>query len=112
MSQHEAVSHLILYVNEGTHVQLLWEGHAVVEFNTVHSGVIEVEAFELQSQQVWKMKESQALETKQYCISDKNVIRSFLITPLDLVLSPCGHRISSCISHRSTDWARPESQAG
>lgn len=58
------MSHLILDVNEGRHVQLLGEGHAVIEFNAVHSGVIKVKAFQLQSQQVWEMEESQALERK------------------------------------------------
>lgn len=66
--KHKAVSHLVLDVDEGAHVQLLWEGHAVIEFNAVHSGVIKVEAFQLQSQQVWEMEESQTLETKKHSI--------------------------------------------
>lgn len=61
----KTASHLILDVDERAHVQLLGEGHAVIEFNAVHSGVIKVKAFQLQSQQVWEMEESQALERKK-----------------------------------------------
>lgn len=53
-----AVAHLIFHINEWTHVELLWESHAVVELDAVHSGVIKVEALQLERQQVRKVQKS------------------------------------------------------
>lgn len=55
------MSHLVLHVDERTHVQLLREGHAVVEFDAVHSGVVKVKTLQLQSQQVGKVQKPQPL---------------------------------------------------
>ncbi len=105
------LSHLVLDVDEGAHVQLLWEGHAVIEFNAVHSGVIKVEAFQLQSQQVWEMEESQTLETKK--TQHKKLKCGTGIHNHRLWSeSPCGRHISFCSAHRSIGWDRRESQAG
>lgn len=54
--------HLIFHIDEGAHVEFLGEGHAVVELDAVHSGVVKIETFQLQGQQVGKMQKPQALE--------------------------------------------------
>lgn len=52
----EADFYLVLEVNKGAHVKLLREGHAVVELDSVHSGVVKVETFQLQRQKVGKVQ--------------------------------------------------------
>lgn len=58
----KSLPHLILYIDEGTHVELFGEGHAVIELDAMHSGVVKVEALQLQSQQVGKVQKPQALQ--------------------------------------------------
>lgn len=53
--------HLIFHINEWTHVKLLRESHAVVQLDAMHSGVIEIKAFQLECQQVGKVQKSQTL---------------------------------------------------
>lgn len=40
-------SHLIFHINEWTHVKFLWEGHAVIKFDAMHSGVVKIKPFQL-----------------------------------------------------------------
>lgn len=40
-------SHLIFHIDERTHVELLWESHAVIELDAMHSGVVEIKPLQL-----------------------------------------------------------------
>lgn len=56
--------YLVFEVNKGAHVKFLREGHAVVELDSVHSGVVKVKTFQLQRQQVGKVQKPQTLKNK------------------------------------------------
>lgn len=55
-------SHLVLHIDERTHVQLLRECHPVIELDAMHGGVVKVKSLQLQCQQVRKMQKSQTLD--------------------------------------------------
>lgn len=60
--------YLILKVNKWAHVKLFRKGHAVVELDSVHSGVVKVKTFQLQRQQVGKVQKAQTLKNQTQTI--------------------------------------------
>ena len=40
-------AHLILHINEWAHVKLLWESHAIIKLDAMHSGVVKIKPFQL-----------------------------------------------------------------
>lgn len=53
--------YLVFHINERAHVKFLWESHAVVELNSMHSGVVKIKSLQLECQQVGKVQKSQTL---------------------------------------------------
>lgn len=59
--ENRLLRHLIFNINERAHVKFLWESHAVVELDSVHSGVVKIKSLQLERQQVGKVQKSQTL---------------------------------------------------
>lgn len=78
--------YLIFHINEWTHVEFLWESHAVVELDSMHSGVVKVKSLQLERQQVWKVQKSQtlcgdAITQKSVKEGQGRAFSSWIITP-------------------------------
>lgn len=112
--------YLIFHINEGAHVELLGEGHAVVELDAMHSVVVEIKPLQLERQQVGEVQKSQPLcgdaGTQQ---SDRKGRQAG--SSISRCHDPHGtfairllfeHRISFGNARRSTGWVHPEFLVG